>query len=196
MADDSQPIASSSGADPYAHRRETSDGSIRRAVQAQLNGEAIQMVPLDRAGGDEKPKPDPFSDDQTGDTASSQNSPRNDVRPQDERLTGHERAFASVPRPLNWKDVAALIMNKMIGTGIYTNPPMVLLLTRSKGEALGLWFAGFVYTLIRYVSLSSQRQLTEYKLLSMVIYLEYARRLPHTGGELIFVSISAPECIN
>jgi hypothetical protein len=54
-------------------------------------------------------------------------------------------------RPLNSRDVGAFIVNKMIGTGIFITPPIVLLLTRSKGEALGLWVLGFVYTLIRFV---------------------------------------------
>jgi hypothetical protein len=58
--------------------------------------------------------------------------------------------FGDTPRPLNSRDVCSFIVNKMVGTGIYTTPPVVLLLTRSKGEALGLWFVGFVYTLIRY----------------------------------------------
>jgi hypothetical protein len=53
--------------------------------------------------------------------------------------------------PLNSRDVCAFIVNKMIGTGIFSAPPTVLLLTRSKGEALGLWVLGFVYTLIRFV---------------------------------------------
>lgn len=60
--------------------------------------------------------------------------------------------FGDTPRPLNSRDVCSFIINKMVGTGIYTTPPVVLLLTRSKGEALGLWFIGFVYTLIRYAS--------------------------------------------
>lgn len=58
--------------------------------------------------------------------------------------------FRDTPRPLNSRDVCSFIINKMVGTGIYTTPPVVLLLTRSKAEALGLWFVGFVYTLIRY----------------------------------------------
>jgi hypothetical protein len=58
--------------------------------------------------------------------------------------------FRDTPRPLNSRDVCSFIVNKMVGTGIYTTPPIVLLLARSKGEALGLWFVGFVYTLIRY----------------------------------------------
>ncbi len=51
--------------------------------------------------------------------------------------------------PLNSRDVGAFIVNKMIGTGIFIQPPAVLLLTRSKLEALGLWVLGFIYTLIR-----------------------------------------------
>lgn len=53
------------------------------------------------------------------------------------------------PRPLRWWDVSSLIINKMIGTGIYTAPPTVLILTGNKREALGLWITGFVYTLVR-----------------------------------------------
>ena len=103
--------------------------------------------------------------------------------------------FGDTPRPLNSRDVCAFIVNKMVGTGIYTTPPVVLLLTRSKGEALGLWFVGFVYTLVRY----TLAKLCHYccvplltRINSMTIYLEYARILPHTGGELIYVSFPFP----
>jgi hypothetical protein len=72
--------------------------------------------------------------------------------------------------PLNSRDVCAFIVNKMIGTGIFVQPPIVLLLTGSKKEALGLWIIGFIYTII-----------------SMLLYIEFARKLPHTGGELIYV---------
>ena len=53
------------------------------------------------------------------------------------------------PRPLRWWDVSSLIINKMVGTGIYTAPPAVLLFTGSKREALSLWIVGFLYTLVR-----------------------------------------------
>lgn len=56
---------------------------------------------------------------------------------------------AEPPRPLRWWDVSSLIINKMIGTGIYTSPPAVLVLTGNKREALGLWVTGFAYTLVR-----------------------------------------------
>jgi hypothetical protein len=52
--------------------------------------------------------------------------------------------------PLNSRDVCAFIINKMIGTGIFIQPPAVLLFTQSKVEALFLWVLGFLYTLVRY----------------------------------------------
>ena len=42
---------------------------------------------------------------------------------------------------------AALIINKMIGTGIFSKPSDILRLTGSKGGALFLWVAGGVMTL-------------------------------------------------
>jgi hypothetical protein len=48
-------------------------------------------------------------------------------------------------------DVFSLIVNKMIGTGIYTAPTTVLLLTGDKRLSLGLWAVGFVYTIMRCV---------------------------------------------
>lgn len=53
------------------------------------------------------------------------------------------------PPPLTEWDVGALILNKMIGSGIFTTPPLVLLYTGSGGIALGLWIGGFVYTILR-----------------------------------------------
>lgn len=43
-------------------------------------------------------------------------------------------------------DVAALIINEMVGTGIFTSPPLVLRFTQSKSEAMFLWILGLVYT--------------------------------------------------
>jgi len=69
--------------------------------------------------------------------------------------------FDDTPRPLNAQDVCAFIVNKMIGTGIFTAPPGVLLLTKSKGEALGLWVLGFIYTLIRCVKSPQKKGLLQ-----------------------------------
>ncbi|KAH7129527.1 hypothetical protein B0J13DRAFT_588415 [Dactylonectria estremocensis] len=68
-------------------------------------------------------------------------------------------------------DVFGLIVNKMIRTGIYSAPASVYLLTGDKKLTLGLFGIGFAYTLI-----------------SMMIYLDYAKVLPFNGGELIYVS--------
>ncbi|KXH64044.1 high-affinity methionine permease [Colletotrichum nymphaeae SA-01] len=73
-------------------------------------------------------------------------------------------------RHLTAIDVAALIINKMIGTGIFVGPYVVLINSRSKAVALGLWFCGLGYTI-----------------LSMIMYFEFARKLPFTGGELVYL---------
>lgn len=48
-------------------------------------------------------------------------------------------------------DVFSLIVNKMIGTGIYTSPTAVFLLTGNKSLTLGLFVVGFLYCLMRFV---------------------------------------------
>ncbi|KAH7143767.1 amino acid permease-domain-containing protein [Dactylonectria macrodidyma] len=58
----------------------------------------------------------------------------------------------------------------MIGTGIYSAPATVFLLTGNKSLTLGLFSIGFMYTLI-----------------SMVMYLDFAEALPFTGGELVYL---------
>jgi hypothetical protein len=97
----------------------------------------------------------------------------------------------SPPRELSTWDVASLIINKMIGTGIFTAPWTVLSMTKSPGLALGLWIIGFIYTGIRFepVILNGRTLVINISnLCSMLVYLEFARKLPHTGGELIYVS--------
>lgn len=68
-------------------------------------------------------------------------------------------------------DVASLIINKQIGTGIYTTPGLVLKLTGSKKIALGLWVVGGIWALV-----------------SVVIYVEFGVAFPFNGGELVYVS--------
>ena len=51
-------------------------------------------------------------------------------------------------RELDVLDIASLIMNKMIGTGIFTTPGTVLMLTKSKRLSLGLWAVGGVYSMV------------------------------------------------
>lgn len=56
------------------------------------------------------------------------------------------------PRTLTERDVAALIINKMIGTGVFTGPYLVLSYTQNKAVAMTLWAVGFLYTLLRSVA--------------------------------------------
>ena len=44
--------------------------------------------------------------------------------------------------------VASLMINQMVGTGIFTTPAYVLLMTKSKPLTLGLFVLGGVYNLI------------------------------------------------
>jgi len=46
-------------------------------------------------------------------------------------------------------DVFSLIVNKMIGTGIYTSPAVVYRMTGSKAITLALFGVGFLYCLMR-----------------------------------------------
>ena len=57
-------------------------------------------------------------------------------------------------------EVAALIINKVFGTGIFTAPVVVLGYTHDKGEALLLWFLGLIFTWGRYVSHSTNSSQT------------------------------------
>lgn len=49
-------------------------------------------------------------------------------------------------------DIFSLIVNKMIGTGVYTAPASVYLMTEHKSLSLGLWVIGFGYTILRCVN--------------------------------------------
>lgn len=62
--------------------------------------------------------------------------------------------------PLKTLDVFSLIVNKMIGTGIFTAPVQVLLATQSKQLALGLWALGFIYTIMRFVKSTQVAELS------------------------------------
>lgn len=52
-------------------------------------------------------------------------------------------------RDLGWVDVAALIINKMVGSGIFTGPYLALTYTQNKNVFIVLWVLGFVYTVAR-----------------------------------------------
>jgi hypothetical protein len=70
------------------------------------------------------------------------NNPRVDVadedRPWTERHTVNNQYLSTL-------EAASLIVNKMIGTGIFTTPGLILFLTQNKALALSLWVIGGIY---------------------------------------------------
>lgn len=83
-------------------------------------------------------------------------------------------------------DVFALIVNKMLGTGIFTSPSLVLALTGSREKAIAFWVVGFIYSIIRYTFRLTI--LTNADCLrSMFLYLGFAAVLPYNTGELVYV---------
>ena len=61
---------------------------------------------------------------------------------------GSVKNNASKIKLLSVWDVSALIINKMIGAGIFTTPPLVLLATQSKTAALFLWTLGGIFSVM------------------------------------------------
>ena len=82
----------------------------------------------------------------------------------------NENELAGRRRKLTVLDVAALILNKQIGTGIFTTPGAVLLSTQSKGLSVALWTIGGFWTLM-----------------FLLIYLEFGIAFPFNGGELVYL---------
>ncbi|KAG5810033.1 hypothetical protein H9Q74_010067 [Fusarium xylarioides] len=82
-----------------------------------------------------------------------------------------EEPFEAYGQGLGFFDVFSFIVNKMIGTGIYTSPTAVFLLTGNKSLTLGLFAIGFFYCLM-----------------STAIYLQFAEVLPYNGGELVYLN--------
>jgi hypothetical protein len=71
--------------------------------------------------------------------------------PFEPRALQHEEQIDPWEQGLGAFDVFSLIVNKMIGTGIYTAPTTVYLMTGSKSLTLGLFGVGFLYCLTRWV---------------------------------------------
>lgn len=90
-------------------------------------------------------------------------------------------------RMLGYFSTAALIINRMIGTGIFSKPSDILNSTGSKGGSIILWVTGGFMTLsgLVYPNILQRAVLTRYY--SLLIYLEFGIALPFNGGELVYV---------
>jgi hypothetical protein len=86
----------------------------------------------------------------------SEKVPRSDEGGDDEDEASLDSGWTEatlVPRRnLGFIQCSALMINQMIGTGVFTTPGYVLLLTKSKPIALVLWLVGGIYSLLRSVA--------------------------------------------
>jgi hypothetical protein len=97
-----------------------------------------------------------------------------------------------VPMPeqkkLGYFSTAALIVSKMIGTGVFAKPSVVLENCGGRGVALFLWVACGLMSLAGCVVIytRTERRLTRCRLL---IYVELGITLPFSGAEVIYVGL-------
>ncbi|OXV09351.1 hypothetical protein Egran_02879 [Elaphomyces granulatus] len=73
---------------------------------------------------------------------------------------------------LGYRSTCALTLNRIIGSGIFVAPPVILSITGSKGLSLILWLVGGVITWA-----------------GLFVYLEYGIQFPLTGGELHYIDL-------
>ena len=97
--------------------------------------------------------------------------------------------------PLTTFDVFSFIVNKMVGTGIFTAPPVVLALTADRRIALSLWAIGFLYSIITCAQPFRCLRSVIVDCFSMFIYLSFAAVLPYSTGELVYVRDSLGETL-
>ena len=86
------------------------------------------------------------------DSGSSYDTTVNQARQSQSHESDNEKdrvVYKPIPEKhqLGYLSTAALIINKMIGTGIFSKPSAILKLTGSKGGALFLWVTGGIMTL-------------------------------------------------
>jgi hypothetical protein len=94
-------------------------------------------------------------DVQTGDRTLVQSDNYNrEVSDDAESISVRSEQICLQQRDLGVFDVAALIINKQISTGIFTMPGLVLSLTGSKTISIVMWFCGGIWAFLRYVKQS------------------------------------------
>ncbi|MCJ1461415.1 hypothetical protein MMC07_000012 [Pseudocyphellaria aurata] len=125
------------------------------------------------------PRSVPSSPDRSASSSSSRpnisrprnrNDSNNVAEPSTDRPEYDEHNTAGRKRGLGARDVFALVFNKMVGTGIFTTPGLVVALTHSARISIGLWVVGGFYIA-----------------LCLLIYLELGSTWPHNGGEVIYL---------
>ena len=93
------------------------------------------------------------------------------------------------PQGLTRFDVTSFMINRMIGTGIFTNPPFVLWACGNQHLALWVWFAGGLFSFAWCVRPSGGLAAVSLTMIqpSFYIYVEYGMAWPHNGGDVLYV---------
>jgi hypothetical protein len=82
-------------------------------------------------------------------------------------------------------------MDKVVGTGVFVQPAVVLACVGSKGASLMMWLLGSLVTWAGFDH--SPTCFCGFFLIALIVrltlYLEYGIRFPLTGGEVYYVSL-------
>lgn len=81
-------------------------------------------------------------------------------------LSGHLQQAADAKRQIGVVSATFLVVNRVIGTGIFATPGAILALSGSVGLSLFIWVAGIIITAA-----------------GMAVYLEFGTAIPKNGGE-------------
>ncbi|KAM7202920.1 Amino acid permease domain containing protein [Naviculisporaceae sp. PSN 640] len=110
---------------------------------------------------------------------------KSDLLDELQRTVNHNAIVTDAPAPqfrLGYFDVACLVINRMIGTGIFNSPTTVIKGTQSTGGALLLWFFGIFY------GLAGVHVYIEYGLNVPRYVIEGVEQaVPRSGGDLHYL---------
>jgi len=84
-------------------------------------------------------------------------------------------------RNLGFFSVVFLIVNAVMGTGIFSTPSIVFKTVNNVGSALMLWMTGAILTLCGFVDVEMITNC------SLLVYLEYGLAIPKSGGDKNYV---------
>ena len=84
-------------------------------------------------------------------------------------------------RKLGFFSVVFLIVNAVMGTGIFSTPSIVFKTVNNVGSALMLWLTGAILTLCGFVDIEMITNC------SLLVYLEYGLAIPKSGGDKNYV---------
>lgn len=183
--------------DPGSRLNISFDGSSHtenaESNASSRDSQGIQLLQRGESTFDRASQIHPFSDG-----AAQKVTPYQDDYIEEMQMDGSEEADTrSLPsnfsegkkipkRNLGFVQITSLMVNSVIGSGIFTTPGYVLALTKCKSVAMALWFAGGAYTglwLVDRVICRLQRLMCR----SMLLFLEFGTALPFNGAALIYV---------